>query len=231
MWRAATRHPFIEGVCRGEVPEEAFRAYIVEAGHLIGASHRLLALVVAKLPHKEGIEWSRISASLSRKIQPGAESRVLQDLQYQMDVTTEELRRPQLVTAGFSAYLLSLGYTGTYKEGLVALLAITFVQESWAERLGQLEAGDPKVAKWIRVHQDRVLGPTLDLIRTVLDLARGAGKKINHKHEKVVRIVLGWEIAFWASLCDYNKYSWFNESAETNTQPKIALKQPRNRKP
>ena len=207
LWKAASEHPFISGLCSGTIPKEAFRNYVVQDYLICQAIRRLLSIVVAKLPATvTPAHWQSLVASFGNEIIPGAEVKTLQLIHKELNVTQAELTQASLVTRGFTDFIISTGYCGSYKESLIVLLAMNFVYERWAEKFAEAKPGDPLVDKWIKGHRDRVLGPTVDMLKAALDAARPHSTKVNKKHADALKFTLQWETAFWESMG--GKYQW-----------------------
>lgn len=52
-WRAATRHPFLDGVREGSLPEAAFRAWLVQDHHFVDDLMRFQARLLAAAPRRD----------------------------------------------------------------------------------------------------------------------------------------------------------------------------------
>ena len=213
-WNAAINHPFVSALCAGNLPHEAFKEYVIQDWIFCQAVQKLIAYTIAKMPEKtvkspHQASWESLKEKLARRVRPGAEMRALEQFIGQLDIQPEELHQASLVTRGFSDYLIALGATATYKECLIALLVITYVYEAWAEKFTGLQSGDRMIDRWIKVHQDRALGPTVAILRDLIDASRPESPPhINHKHEQVLQQCLAWEVTFWESISNYGMYQW-----------------------
>ena len=210
LWQKAINHPFAVALAQGNLPDEAFREYVIQDTIFCHSVRKMIGLLVTKLPDRtEGI-WEKIEDDISKEVPPGPEMNTLRSYRKELNIKDEEFKDVNLVTKGFGDFLVALAYQGSYKEILVALLEILFVYEAWAEKFAESNPGDAKVQKWIDVHRDRVQGPDISLIRSALDEARKEGKHIkpNRKHKEILKHTLMWEIAFWDSICNPNKYQW-----------------------
>jgi len=207
LWKSASEHPFISGLCAGTIPKEAFRQYVIQDYYICQAVRRLLALVVAKLPSTVSNDtWTSLVSSLGAQIIPGPEVQILQLFHKELGLTHAELTQAQLATRGFSDFIISTGYTSSYKQSLIVLMAIHFVNERWAEVFADANPGDAQVQKWIQVHRDRVLGPTVKMLKDALDVAKPHSTKVSKKHAEALKCTLQWETSFWDSLS--GKYEW-----------------------
>ena len=212
LFKSAIDHPFIVGLCEGTIPKEAFRQYVIQDFMICQAVRRLFSLVAAKLPssvYDEKHKWvEEIIPALGKQISPGPESNALQLFFKQLNVTPVELTQATLVTRGFSDFIISTGFSGGYKESLIVLLVMNFVYESWAEKFESAKPGDPLVKEWIQVHRDKVMGPTVDMLRRALDESRPSFTKISRKHSESLKYTLLWTTAFWESLSNTSKLQW-----------------------
>ncbi len=214
LWQKAINHPFGVALAQGNLPNEAFREYVIQDTIFSHAVRKMIGLLVTKLPDRNECVWQKIEEDLAKEVAPGTEANTLQSYRRELSIADEEFENVNLVTKGFSDFVVALAYQGSYKEILVALLEIVFVYEAWAEKFAESNPGDAKIQKWIDVHRDRVQGPHLSLIRAALDEARKEGKHIkpNRKHKQILKHTLMWEIAFWDSICNPTKYQWKSKS-------------------
>ncbi len=53
LWQAATRHPFLEGVREGTLPQDAFRRWLVQDYHFVRGLLRAQAYVLAAAPRPD----------------------------------------------------------------------------------------------------------------------------------------------------------------------------------
>ena len=215
LWKKAINHPFAVALANGNLPEEAFREYVIQDTIFCHALKKMISLLVTKLPERGEEVWEKIEDKFASEVALNKEMNTLRSFRKQLNIADEEFAKANLVTKGFSDFVLSVAYQGSYKEILVALLEIIFVYEAWAEKFADSNPGDLKIQKWMDVHRDRIQGPELALIRSTLDEARKEGKHIkpNRKHKEILKYTLMWEIAFWDSLSNPNKYKWVTSTA------------------
>jgi thiaminase/transcriptional activator TenA len=209
LWQKAANHPFAAALAQGNLPDEAFREYVIQDYIFCQAVKKTIALLVAKLPNK-GRVWEKVEDEIAKQVPPGIETAALRSFRKDMNIADEEFDNVNLVTKGFCDYLVALAYQGSYKEILVALLAIVFVYEAWANKFADVNSGDSKIQKWIQIHRDRRQRPNVNMLRATIDEVRKQGKhlKPNRKHKEILKFTLMWEIAFWDSICNSNKYKW-----------------------
>ena len=208
MWTKASEHPYIESLCSGTLPKDSFRDYVIQDYLICRAIRHLYALVLSKLPITvTTVHFEKLTKSLGSQVSPKVpELQALKLFHKELGVTDKELTSASLVTRAFTDFIISTGYTASYKQSLVVLFTMNFVYERWAERFSNYKPGDPLVQKWLDIHSDYKFGPTLDVLREAIDESKPHFTKVGKKHMDAVKTTLQLEISFWDSLG--GKYQW-----------------------
>lgn len=194
LWRAATTHPFIDELGLGTLPRETFRRYFIQDYVFVRDLVKVSALAVTKAPD---MECARAIGGFLNVLL-GAEDALFVRAFRSLRVPEEEWREadPSPVTAAFGDYLVSLAYSGSFREVCCALYVTEAVYLEWAERLRKRGArpGVRIYQEWVDIHSEEALGPTVRFLERVVNGAtRAEGPSLQRIFDQTCR----YEAAFW----------------------------------
>lgn len=154
-WRSAEpwfdaicRHPFLQGLGDGSLPEEAFVRYLVDDAHYLDRYARVLAQLAARASDPAGIELLAGSASgaiaAERELHRGFLA------PRGLDPDADAVPEPTPTCVAYTGSLESAAGTGPFDVGLAAVLPCFRVYaEVGRHILGLRAAGDHPYAPWI----------------------------------------------------------------------------------
>lgn len=146
-YRAILEHPFLAGLADGSLPRDRFAYYIVQDSHYLRAYSRCLSLLSGRAPAEDQVQTlARHSAdaiAVERELHSG--------LLAELDLTAADLDRigAQPTTVAYMSYLTAVCATGSFAEGMAAVLPCYWVyREVGAELIGRGSA-EPLYQRWI----------------------------------------------------------------------------------
>jgi thiaminase/transcriptional activator TenA len=194
LWLAATTHPFIDELGLGTLPRAKFRRYFIQDYVFLRDLVKVSALAVAKAPDTE----SARTMGGFLNVLLGAEDALFVRAFRSLRVTEKAWREadPSPVTAAFGDYLVSLAYSGTFREVCCALYVTEGVYLEWAGLLRKRGArpGVRIYQEWLDIHSEEALGPTVRFLEGVVNgSTRGERPSLQRIFDQTCR----YEAAFW----------------------------------
>lgn len=194
LWRAATTHPFIDELGLGTLPRAKFRRYFIQDHVFLRDLVKVAALAIARAPDTDSAR--AIAGFLNVLL--GAEDALFVRAFRSLRVPEKAWREaaPSPVTAAFGDYLVSLAYSGSFREVCCALYVTEGAYLEWAGRLRKRGArpGVRVYQEWLDTHSDEALGPIVRFLEGVVNGAkRGEGPSLRSVFDQTCR----YEAAFW----------------------------------
>jgi thiaminase (transcriptional activator TenA) len=196
VYGAILEHPFLTGLTDGSLPPSAFACYVVQDVLFLQQYARALAVVASRAPDSAGtLMFAEHAAGIISDEQKLHES-LLADLG--IDPATVDAAEPAPTTLAYSSYLLAVTTTGSYAEGVAAVLPCYWIY--WAAGRELARRGSPvaRYQQWIDTYASDDFGGVVRAVRDVADeLGPGltpAGRVLLHRH---FRATSRFEWMFW----------------------------------
>jgi thiaminase (transcriptional activator TenA) len=206
VWEAHVRHPFVQGIGDGTLPEDRFRFYVRQDYLFLTDYGRLLALGAARAPR---LGWMRRFAALAQSVLE-TEMDLHRQFAARWGVTAEQLEseRTAPATDAYCDFLLRTAALGDFSELVAALLPCMWSYAEIGERLAAagLPEADPTqpYAEWIAIYASEEFAQLAAWARELTDevAAEVAGPGRRRMHA-AFRASSEHELAFWQSAWSY----------------------------
>ena len=167
VYSAILAHPFIEGLTDGSLIEERFAYFVVQDSHYLRDYARALALVAAKAPtHADAGTLARHAAD-AVDVELTLHENLMPHLGIEPDVMTKMAVSP--TTRAYTSYLISTAYSGTFAEGLSAVLPCYWIYSEWARTSSREGSPDSRYQLWIDTYAGEEFRRTVDDVLALAD--------------------------------------------------------------
>ena len=144
---AILAHPFLTGLTDGSLDDAAFAHYVAQDVHYLRDYARALAIVAAKAPTlAETAMFSRHAAEVF-DVELGLHSELLPELGLDIEALNATPIAP--TTRAYTSYLLAAAYSGTFAEGLAAVLPCYWIYARVGAALLERGSPDRRYQRWI----------------------------------------------------------------------------------
>ncbi len=173
LWAAAAGtysaildHPFITGVVDGSLERASFQFYVLQDGHYLHAFARSLAHLGARAPDGAVTElFARHTADVIT-VERSLHSRLLAELATMPGGGAEDTGIAP-TTLAYATYLIATCATGSFSDGLAAVLPCYWIYSELGHELLERSSPDPLYVRWIHTYAgeefDRAVREVLEL--------------------------------------------------------------------
>ena len=202
-YSAIVSHPFITGLTDGSLPAEAFSFYVIQDAVYLRAYARALALVAAKATDPAVIEMFARHAAEAISVERQLHGSLLADLG--IDPATAAAAEPAPANLAYTSYLLAVTATGSYAEGVAAVLPCYWIYWEVGKHLVGKGSPDPRYQRWIDTYGGEEFGATVREVLAVTDAltVTEAERAAVHRH---FRVTARFEWMFWDM--GYRQEAW-----------------------
>jgi thiaminase/transcriptional activator TenA len=199
VWEAHVRHPFVQGIGDGTLPEERFRFYVRQDYLFLTDYGRLLALGAARAPR---LQWMRRFAALAQSVLE-TEMDLHRQFAARWGITAEQLEteRTAPATDAYCDFLLRTAALGDFSELVAALLPCMWSYAEIGERLAAAGLPDHQgYAEWIAMYASDAFGQLATWSRELTDeVATEVAGPARRRMHGAFRTSSEHELAFWES--------------------------------
>lgn len=174
LWRETTpifdaiiRHPFITGLTDGTLEEDVFAHYIAQDVHYLRDYARTLALLGGRCPtladtamfakHAAGVVEDELALHASLLPELG------------LDPATIAATPVTPTTVAYTSYLLATTYSGTFAEGLAAIVPCYWIYAEVGKHLVQQGSPDPRFQRWIDTYAGEEFAASVNDVLALVD--------------------------------------------------------------
>jgi thiaminase (transcriptional activator TenA) len=189
LWRdiepifdAILAHPFLVGLTDGTLDPEVFAHYVAQDVHYLRDYARALAVVGAKAPTLEDTSMFARHAAEVYDVELGLHNTLLPELGLDPAQLAEVPVAP--TTRAYTSYLLATVYSGSFADGLAAVLPCYWIYQRVGERLLAGGSADPRYQKWIDTYGGDEFAAT---VADVLALTDRVGPTLTPADETAAR--------------------------------------------
>nr|WP_319455820.1 MULTISPECIES: thiaminase II [unclassified Mycobacterium] len=144
---AILAHPFISGLTDGTLDQKVFGHYVAQDVHFLGDYARALAVIATKAPTlADTAMFARHSADVF-DVEFTLHETLLPALGMQLEAVAEVPVAP--TTLAYTSYLLATAYSGSFADGLAAILPCYWIYARVGERLIASGSTDLRYQRWI----------------------------------------------------------------------------------
>jgi len=206
VYAAIIAHPFVRGLTDGSLPMERFRDYIVQDALYLSRFSRAVALVGAKAPDDESSVTLLENAVGALKVERAS---LHEFLMREWGIGSEDITSAELspVNLAYTSYLLEVAATGSFEEGLAAILPCFWVYYEVGKELVRTGSSVPVYQRWI----DTYSSPEYE--RAVTGVVELADEHLSSLERPRLRAVLRhfrtstvYEYLFWDEA--YRGWRW-----------------------
>ena len=205
IYRAILAHPFLTGLTDGSLPHDAFAFFVLQDALYLQRYAEALAAVASRAPDAAATQMFARHAADAVTVEQELHGSLLADIG--IDPATIGAAEPAPTTLAYTSYLLATIRSGSYAEGVGAVLPCYWIYWEVGKELLRRGSPDPRYQRWIDLYGSEDFG---EVVRGVLavtdglgpDLAPGERARV-HQH---FRTTSRYEWMFWDM--GYRKERW-----------------------
>jgi len=190
VYREILDHPFLRGLTDGTLPHSAFRHFVVQDSYYLRDYARALAVCAAKAPTEDDVRAFASDAVGALAAEQEMHAEFMAALGDAGEVGESEVGEvgegagggskladgALPTTRAYTSYLLATVYSGSFAEGLAAVLPCYWIYARVGEELLAKSSPDPLYARWIASYGDEAFQ---SVVRRVLALADRLGQELS----------------------------------------------------
>jgi thiaminase/transcriptional activator TenA len=182
IYRRICAHPFITGLTDGSLSHDRFRYYIEQDAHYLRAYARALAGCAFKAPVEAEVRMFVEHAGVAIGAEAELHAGLLTDLG--LDGSEAAASPVAPATQAYTSYLLAVIGSGSYAEGVAAVLPCYWIYAKVGEHLQQRGSPEPLFQRWI----DMYGGPEFQaVVEAVLAVADRVGEHASPTERGLMR--------------------------------------------
>jgi thiaminase (transcriptional activator TenA) len=182
IFDAILEHPFIRGLTDGTLDPEVFAHYVAQDVHYLRDYARALAVVGAKATTLEDTAMFTRHAAEVYDVELALHDTLLPELGLDPARLAEVPVAP--TTRAYTSYLLATVYSGSFADGLAAVLPCYWIYQRVGERLLAGGSTDARYQKWIDTYGGDEFAAT---VADVLALTDRVGSTLTPADETAAR--------------------------------------------
>ncbi|KNC05859.1 TenA family transcriptional regulator [Pantoea sp. RIT-PI-b] len=193
LWQAMQQHQFVLDIERNQLPETAFKRYLVFEGNFVATAINIFALAVSKAPDIRQQRWliGVLNALVDTQIAWFEEvlaRRNINPADYPHDVPG--------VTA-FRDGMLQVAQQGSFAEIITLMFGAEWMYYHWCARVSAQPLLDDDIRRWIDMHAEEEFHQQALWLKTELDrCAQDLSEAEKNRLSLLYGQVLQWEIDF-----------------------------------
>lgn len=196
VFNAIIKHPFIEKLSKGTLPEAVFRVYIIQDALYLDEYARILALLASKAPKEEWVKSFVEDSSAIIDFEKALHREYFSKWGLTYDEVRSTLQNPTNL-----AYVNHLWRSVLLEEFPVGVAAVAPCYWIYLEVGRHLEAQSPPnelYRKWIATYSSKEYTKYVIRILNIMDeLLSSASELVRIKAARAFRLSAGYEYMFW----------------------------------
>lgn len=181
-YTAIMEHPFITGLTDGSLDDKAFAHYVAQDVHYLRDYARALAIVGAKAPALTDTAMFARHAAEVFDVELELHTQLLPELG--LDPVTLNAEPVAPTTRAYTSYLLATAYSGSFADGLAAVLPCYWIYARVGADLAARGSSDSRYQRWIDSYGGEAFAAT---VAEVLALTDRVGVTLTEADEAVAR--------------------------------------------
>jgi len=167
-------HPFLDGLCSGELDPAAFRFYVIQDAHYLRGYARALSVCAARAPDESSIAMFAEHAAGAIAV----ERELHESFFAVLGVSEAHVAATPMAPTNlaYCSYLLASAHGGSFAEALGAVLPCYWIYREVGIELARRGSPDPLYARWIDTYGGEEYGA---VVQAVLDLADRLGPSLS----------------------------------------------------
>lgn len=150
IFEAILRHPFIQGLSDGSLPEERFRYYVVQDALFLQDFARSLALTAAKSPRDSWFQMFAQHAKETLEAELALHESFFRDWNLTLEQVYAHPQSPS--TLAYTSYLLRVAYATPFAEVVGAVLPCYWIYWEVGKVLESQGSPNPLYQRWIDLY-------------------------------------------------------------------------------
>ncbi|WP_218566131.1 thiaminase II [Vallicoccus soli] len=192
LYAAVLEHPFLAGLTDGTLPRDAFRHYVVQDTHYLRGYARALRALAARAPDEPSAAMFAEHAVGAVAVEQGLHEEFLDDL----DGAPVDAVPPGPTTRAYVDHLLTAVHTGSWAEGVAAVLPCYWVYREVGRELLPRSSPDPLYARWVAAYGGDDFSAVVDAVLDLTDRL-APGPREQALMESAFRTSTRYEWMFW----------------------------------
>lgn len=199
IWEESYRHPFVQGIADGTLPEDKFRFYIIQDYLYLIDYAKVFAVGISKA---HDVEIMRLFTKYIDDILNG-EMDVHNGYTAQLGITREEIAKTpiSLDSRSYTSYMLACAHEGDALDTLVAILSCAVSYEDIGKRIAaeHLDSvNHPVYGSWVSFYSSETYHKeNLQLTEMLEHMAQGLSEERTCRLEEIFRTCSRYELSFW----------------------------------
>ena len=196
VYAAIVEHPFLRGLVAGDLPREAFLFYVIQDAHYLREYARALAVCAARAPAEADIEMFAEHAAGAIAVERELHAGFFADA----GITETQVAATPLAPTclAYTSYLLASVYSGSFAEGLGAVLPCYWIYQEVGSELAGRGSPDPLYQRWIDTYGGEGFAA---VVRAVIELTDRLGPQLGAGETALMterfRTTSRYEWMFW----------------------------------
>lgn len=167
IYAAILEHPFLTGLTDGTLPPAAFDCYVVQDALYLRRYAQALAALAARAPSAEQAEMFARHAAEAISVERRLHGSLLAEVG--IDPSAAAKAEPAPACLAYTSYLLATVTTGSFAEGVAAVLPCYWIYWEAGKHLERLGSPDPRYQTWIGTYAGEEFGATVREVLAVTD--------------------------------------------------------------
>lgn len=204
-YAAILRHPFIAGLTDGSLDRDAFRYYVIQDSHYLRAYARALTLVAGRAPDDADVQMFARHAADAIAVERELHAGLLDDLG--IDPADVDAVGAGPTTTAYMSYLIATATTGSYAEGVAAVLPCYWIYRDVGRELATASSPDPLYKRWIEMYASEEFDAVVEAVLAVTDrLGESIGPAERKRCLEHFAVTSRYEWMFWDAA--YHQLAW-----------------------
>ena len=173
IYEAILTHPFLRGLTDGSLSEAAFSFYVIQDAHYLREYARALSLVSAHAVQAAETALFATHAAQAIEVERSLHEELPTALGIDRARTEQSESAP--MTAAYVDHLIAACATGSYADGIAAVLPCYWIYAEVGQRLAELGSPDPRCARWIATYGGEDFAA---VVQVVIEVAESLGSRL-----------------------------------------------------
>ncbi len=205
IYDAILAHPFLSGLTDGSLPHDAFAFYVVQDAIYLQGYAQALAAVASRAATPAQTEMFARHAADAIAVEKTLHGSLLADLG--IDPVSAGQAEPAPANLAYTSYLLATVSTGSYAEGVGAVLPCYWIYAEVGRELMRRGSPDRRYQQWIDMYGSEEFGAVVQQVIDVVDeLGPGLGTPERDRVHRHFRTTSRYEWMFWDM--GYRQETW-----------------------
>lgn len=205
IYDAILAHPFLTGLTDGSLPRDAFAFYVTQDALYLRRYAQALAAVGSKAPDAAATEMFARHAAEAISVEQQLHRSLLES--FGVDPAAVAGAEPAPCNLAYTSYLLATAGSGSYAEGVGAVLPCYWIYWEVGKELLRRGSPDARYQKWIDTYGGEEFSAT---VREVVAVTDGLGPSLaaaeQERMRRHFRTTSRYEWMFWDMA--YRREHW-----------------------